>query len=95
MALGSHRLASSFLSFFSLLYYQLIKFASDFVGVTVKGGSVSVPTGAAGLAAIDTGTTLIGGPTDAVQAVYAQIPNSQPLTGSMEGFYQFRESPLR
>jgi len=42
------------------------------------------------LAAIDTGTTLIGGPSAAVSAVYAQIPGSQPLSGNLAGFYGFR-----
>ena len=61
------------------------------IAVTVRGNSISVPTGSAGLAAIDTGTTLIGAPSSAVQAIYAQIPNSQPLGGQMQGFYQFRQ----
>jgi len=42
------------------------------------------------LAAIDTGSTLIGGPSAAVSAIYAQIPGSQPLTGNLAGFYGFR-----
>jgi hypothetical protein len=45
------------------------------------------------LAAIDTGTTLIGGPSAAVSAVYAQIPGSQQLAGSLAGFYGFRMFP--
>lgn len=36
------------------------------------------------LAAIDTGTTLIGGPIDAVEAIYRQIPNAQPAQGSTQ-----------
>ena len=62
-----------------------------FTGVTVQGQSVSVPTGDAALAAIDTGTTLIGGPSDAVKAIYSAIPGAQNLTGQMEGFWAFRE----
>ncbi|GJE90021.1 A1 family peptidase [Phanerochaete sordida] len=57
--------------------------------VTVNGQSVSISTGTAALSAIDTGTTLIGGPTDGVQAVYQAIPNSQALSGQMEGFFAF------
>jgi len=41
------------------------------------------------VAAIDTGTTLIGGPSAAVSAVYAQIPGSQQLSGNLAGFYGF------
>lgn len=58
------------------------------IGITVNGNSVTLPYG--NLAAIDTGTTLIGGPTDAVAAVYAQIPGSQQLSGNLAGFYGFR-----
>ncbi|TFK89318.1 acid protease [Polyporus arcularius HHB13444] len=61
----------------------------ELTGVTVGGKSVSVPTGASALSAIDTGTTLIGGPSDAVQAIYNQIDGAQPLGGQMQGFYAF------
>ncbi|RDX54940.1 acid protease [Lentinus brumalis] len=61
----------------------------EMTGVTVGGKSVSVPTGASALSAIDTGTTLIGGPSDAVQAIYNQIDGAQPLGGQMQGFYAF------
>ena len=60
-------------------------------GVTVQGKSVSIPTGNAALSAIDTGTTLIGGPSDAVNAIYGAIDGAQPLGGSMQGFWAFRE----
>ncbi|KAF9053233.1 aspartic peptidase domain-containing protein [Panaeolus papilionaceus] len=46
--------------------------------VTVQGQSISVPTGNAALAAIDTGTTLIGGPSDDVAAIWAAVPGSAP-----------------
>jgi len=69
------------------------------LGIAVNNKNVTLPSG--GVAAIDTGTTLIAGPTAAVSAVYAQIPNSKPLNGSLAGFYGFRmfvsslaESPL-
>jgi cathepsin D len=41
------------------------------------------------LSAIDTGTTLIGGPTADVQAFWAAIPNSGP-SPSGQGFFNFR-----
>ncbi|KAL1409733.1 hypothetical protein Q8F55_003730 [Vanrija albida] len=42
-------------------------------------------------AAIDTGTTLIGGPSNAIAAIYAQIPNAEPLgaASGFEGYYQY------
>lgn len=58
------------------------------VEITVNGKTVNLPSG--DVAAIDTGTTLIGGPSTAVAAVYAQIPGSQQLTGNLAGFYGFR-----
>lgn len=55
--------------------------------ITSQGGSISVASGTDALAAIDTGTTLIGGPSDAIAAIYANIPNSQAGTGNLEGYY--------
>ncbi|KAF9792193.1 aspartic peptidase domain-containing protein [Thelephora terrestris] len=55
--------------------------------VTVNGKSVTLPSG--NVAAIDTGTTLIGGPSAAVAAIYAQIPGSSQLSGNLAGFYGF------
>ncbi|KAL1945921.1 hypothetical protein VTO73DRAFT_1923 [Trametes versicolor] len=57
-------------------------------GATVQGKSVTIPSGDAALSAIDTGTTLVGGPTDAVNAIYAAIPGATPVP-SMAGFWQF------
>ena len=59
--------------------------------MTARGNQIAVPTGSGNQAAIDTGTTLIGAPTAVVQSLYQQIPNSQALTGDMQGFYQFRK----
>jgi hypothetical protein len=58
------------------------------IAVTVNGKSVTLPSG--NVAAIDTGTTLIGGPSAAVAAIYAQIPGSSQLSGNLAGFYGFR-----
>ena len=38
---------------------------------------------------IDTGTTLMYGPTDDVKKVYAQVEGSKPLTDDLEGYYSF------
>ena len=62
------------------------------IAVNVNGKSFIFTSG--NIAAIDTGTTLIGGPTVAVSAIYAQIPGSQRLTGGLSGFYGFRMSTL-
>jgi cathepsin D len=61
-----------------------------FTAANVNGQNIVINQNSA-LSAIDTGTTLIGGPSDDVQAIYAAIPNSQALTGEMAGFYQYRE----
>ncbi|KAI1795502.1 acid protease [Ganoderma leucocontextum] len=58
-------------------------------GATVQGKSVSVPTGSAAASAIDTGTTLIGGPSGAVTAIYNAIDGAQPLGGQLQGFWAF------
>ncbi|KAJ7448535.1 aspartic peptidase domain-containing protein [Mycena latifolia] len=58
--------------------------------VTVQGKSVSISTGNSALAAIDTGTTAIGGPTADVNAIWAAVPGAGPIrTAGAEGFFQF------
>ncbi|KAI5116824.1 hypothetical protein M0805_006236 [Coniferiporia weirii] len=57
--------------------------------LTVQGNAVTIPTGDDALAAIDTGTTLIAGPTTAVQNVFQQISGSQALSGNLAGFFSF------
>ncbi|KAJ7100774.1 acid protease [Mycena belliarum] len=54
--------------------------------LTVQGKAVSIPTGNAALAAIDTGTTALGGPTDAVNAIWAAVPGASSVE---QGFFQF------
>lgn len=70
--------------------YWLLELSS----VTVQGKSVQVATGSSALSAIDTGTTLIGGPSTDVAAIWAAVPGSQPLLGQMAGFYGFRRSSI-
>ncbi|KAJ7504433.1 aspartic peptidase A1 [Mycena galericulata] len=57
--------------------------------ITVQGNSVTVASGTESYAAIDTGTTLIGGPSDQIAEIYAQIPDSAPGTGNYEGYYTY------
>lgn len=54
-------------------------------GVTVAGKNILSSTADV---AIDTGTTLIGGPSDDIAAVYAQIPGSSRSTDS-KGFWNY------
>ncbi|KAJ7267220.1 aspartic peptidase domain-containing protein [Mycena rebaudengoi] len=56
--------------------------------VTVQGNAVNVATGSSALAAIDTGTTLVGGPTDDVKAIWAAVPGSSAVPDG-SGFFQF------
>ncbi|KAH6914450.1 aspartyl protease [Coprinopsis sp. MPI-PUGE-AT-0042] len=59
--------------------------------LTVQGQSTRLTSGRASLAAIDTGTTLIGGPTDDVEAFWAQVPGSFPVPANERnpGFWYF------
>lgn len=56
--------------------------------ITVQGKSVQIASSSA-TSAIDTGTTLIGGPSIEVQNIWAQVPGSVPLVGEMDGFYGY------
>jgi cathepsin D len=58
-------------------------------GLTVNGRNVSV-TRATSLSVIDTGTTLIGGPTGDVTRFWAGVPEARPLRGTNAGFYAIR-----
>lgn len=62
--------------------------------LTVQGNSISLTSGQTSYSAIDTGTTLIGGPQEAIAEIYSNIPDSSPATGNLEGYYTYRESTL-
>ncbi|KAF8552734.1 acid protease [Imleria badia] len=57
--------------------------------LTVQGSGLSLPSGSASYAAIDTGTTLVGGPSNVIQNIYAHIPGSQAGTGNWEGYWTY------
>lgn len=55
----------------------------------MNGNSVDIGSDADNIAAIDTGTTLLGGPTAAVTAFWEQIDGAQQLNGQNSGFWAF------
>jgi hypothetical protein len=55
-------------------------------GISLQGYSAGI--GSLNAAAIDTGTTLLGGPDTIIEALYAQIPNSEALS-SASGYYGY------
>ncbi|KAF8892127.1 aspartic peptidase domain-containing protein [Infundibulicybe gibba] len=57
--------------------------------IRVQGNVMTMPPGPSSFAAIDTGTTLIGGPPSAIANVYAQIPGSEPGSDDFDGFYTY------
>jgi len=57
--------------------------------ITVQGNSVTLTPGSASFAAIDTGTTLIGGPSSVIAEIFAQIPGSAQGTGNLEGYFTY------
>ena len=62
--------------------------------ITVAGKSVTLSTGDAALSAIDTGTTLIGGPAADVRNFWANVQGSQALSGQNKGYYSYRTIPF-
>lgn len=61
----------------------------EMAGVSVQGTALDLSADNGALAAIDTGTTLVGGPADAIQQIYAAIPGSARGTGNYEGYWMF------
>ncbi|VDC02988.1 unnamed protein product [Peniophora sp. CBMAI 1063] len=65
------------------LYWTL-----SIANATVNDNTISISSGDTG-AVIDTGTTLIGGPSTEVANIYAQISGSEALSGSYDGYYSY------
>ena len=59
--------------------------------MTVQGTPMDLSL-AGSVAAVDTGTTLVGGPADVIAELYSSIPDSSPGTGNLTGYYTYRES---
>ena len=60
--------------------------------MNVNGQSVNLPSGSSSYAAIDTGTTLVGGPSEYIAQLFAQIPGSAAEQGNFEGYYTYRKA---
>ncbi|KAI6010602.1 aspartic peptidase domain-containing protein [Pisolithus marmoratus] len=56
--------------------------------ITVQGQSLQISS-SQGLAAIDTGTTLIGGPSSIVSEIWSAVPGAEALSGQYAGLYAF------
>lgn len=59
--------------------------------MTVQGSDIDISS-AGTIAAVDTGTTLVGGPADTIALLYSSVPGSSPGTGNLTGYYTYRES---
>lgn len=55
--------------------------------MTIQGTAIDL--GSSTMVAIDTGTTLIGGPESIIKAFYAAIPGSSRMTGSYANYFQY------
>jgi len=58
-------------------------------GITAHGTYMSIPSGPQQFAAIDTGTTLIGGPPAAIAQIYSNIPGAVRGSGGLEGYWTY------
>ncbi|KZT07401.1 aspartic peptidase A1 [Laetiporus sulphureus 93-53] len=57
--------------------------------ITVGGTAITLTSGSDSYAAIDTGTTLIGGPSAAIAEIYAKVDGAVAGTGNLEGYYTY------
>jgi len=57
----------------------------------LNGQSINIATGEDALSAIDTGTTLIGGPTRDVREFWNAVPNVRISPSQGDAFFSFRE----
>ncbi|KZT07400.1 aspartic peptidase A1 [Laetiporus sulphureus 93-53] len=61
----------------------------EITSMTVQGNTIDLESGSSSYAAIDTGTTLVGGPSAAIAAIYEQIEGSAAGAGSLSGYYTY------
>lgn len=65
-------------------------FKKNILAIKIQGNTINTPSGEASYAAIDTGTTLIGGPSEEIAKIFAQIPGSSPGTGPYQNYFTYR-----
>ena len=74
--------------------YQSLSQSNLYWTITLSSVTIGIETlnisSSSAAAVIDTGTTLIGGPSSEVADIYAQISGSQALSGSYDGYYSYR-----
>ncbi|KAK7686753.1 hypothetical protein QCA50_010353 [Cerrena zonata] len=58
-------------------------------GMSVQGNSITLPSGSSAWAAIDTGTTGIGMPSDVIANIFAQVPGAQKASGQFAGYWTY------
>ncbi|KAI9623431.1 hypothetical protein H4Q26_014600 [Puccinia striiformis f. sp. tritici PST-130] len=58
-------------------------------GLDVNGNSLNLNSQSSPNVAIDTGTTLIGGPANEVKQFYSHVIGSTPASGSYQGYYSY------
>jgi cathepsin D len=63
-----------------------------YLGLAVGNVSITLPSGSDSYGAIDTGTTLIGGPPALIDQIAAQVPGSTPGTGDYRDYFFYRTS---
>ncbi|ODN82175.1 hypothetical protein L202_02467 [Cryptococcus amylolentus CBS 6039] len=64
-------------------YWQI-----EMASATIQGSSISLNS-SYNMVAIDTGTTLIGGPESIVAEIYSKIDGAQRMTGSYASYYEY------
>ena len=57
------------------------------IALTMQGASINL--GSNNMVAVDTGTTLIGGPESIIESIYAAIDGSERMTGAYQNYYQY------
>lgn len=71
-------------------YFTAFFNAEKNLDLQVNGQAVPLAgTAQSSYSAIDTGTTLIGGPPAVIEAIFADIPGSAPGSGDYEGYYTY------
>jgi cathepsin D len=57
--------------------------------INIQGTAIPLQNDSSSFAAIDTGTTLVGGPENVISTLFSQIPGSAPATGNYKGYWSY------